>query len=195
MKYDPQNHHRHSIRLKDYDYSQAGGYFITICTHNRECLLGEIENGQMMLNEYGRIVMREWSKTDKIRTDVQLDNFVVMPNHIHGIIVICRGVLQYAPTEYTPSSFKPPSQTIGAIVRGFKSAVAKQINRLRNTLGAPVWQRNYYEHIIRNEKELNHLREYIINNPLQWELDRENPLSINYNLDYRRYFKGIYDRS
>ena len=194
MKCESQEYHRRSIRLKDYDYSQTGGYFITICSHNRECLLGGIENGQMMLNAYGRIVMREWSKTDKIRTDVQMDNFVVMPNHIHGIIVVCRGVSQYAPTESTPSRFKSPSQTIGAIVRGFKSAVAKQINLLRNTPGLPVWQRNYYEHIIRDEKELSRLRGYIINNPLQWQLDRENPLSVNYNLDYRRYFEGIYER-
>jgi REP element-mobilizing transposase RayT len=137
-----------------------------------------------------------------MRPNVELDEFVLMPNHIHGIVVITksigRGVLQYAPTTHaltmqyiltmqciptnqrstrlTTSSLRSPSQTIGAIIRGFKSAVTARINKCRNTPGAKIWQRNYYERIIRNDDELNRIREYIVNNPAQWESDREKPV-------------------
>ena len=178
MQHNPEKHHRRSIRLKGYDYTNTGAYFITICTHQKVCLLGDIVNGEMQLNAYGRVVEFEWFKTAELRGNIVLDAFVIMPNHVHGTIIITRrGVLQYAPTQYAPtqSDFRSPSQTIGAIVRGFKSAATKQINETRHMPGAPIWQRNYYEHIIRNEKELNQIRKYIINNPLQWELDKENP--------------------
>ena len=179
MKYDPAVHHRRSIRLRGYDYSRAGAYFVTICIQNRECLFGEILDGKMLLNGAGRIVAGEWNHTTALRTNVELDEFVIMPNHIHGVVVIvesrrgvlqCKGVLQYAPT--TPSRLQSPSQTIGAIVRGFKSAVTKRINELRETPGAKLWQRNYWEHIVRNESELNRIRAYIQNNPAQWEFDK-----------------------
>ena len=171
MTNDSIKHHRRSIRLKHYDYSQPGAYFITMCTFNKECILGNVINGGTLLNEFGRIVETEWLKSGQIRKNVELVEYIVMPNHFHGILVIdSRGVLPYAPTQ-----FRLPSQTVGAIIRGFKSAVTKQVNQLRNTPGKPVWQRNYYEHIIRNEGELNNIREYILNNPLRWEYDRENP--------------------
>ncbi|MEP9410249.1 MAG: transposase [Candidatus Brocadia sp.] len=182
MIYNPEIHHRHSIRLRDYDYSQSGAYFVTICSWNRKCLFGEIVNGNMLLNEFGQIVKNEWQHTGIIRLNVELDVFVIMPNHMHGILIIVddnnnrRGVLQYAPT--IKSSFKSPSKTIGAIIRGFKSSTTKQINQFRNTPGIPVWQRNYYEHIIRNDKELTRTREYIINNPLQWQSDENNPMNL-----------------
>lgn len=192
MKYDPEKHHRRSIRLREYDYTAPGWYFITICAADRECLFGNIHNGRMILNEFGKIVKSEWIKTPEIRSNVELDEFIVMPNHFHNILIINyrvnrsidnaggddrRGVLQYAPTvppDVTPQ-LKSPSQTVGAIIRGFKSAVTKQINHIRQTPGVPVWQRNYYEHIIRNDRELYEIRKYIRNNPLKWELDRENP--------------------
>jgi len=155
--------------------------------------MGEIIDGEMVFNEYGQVVADKWLKTGEIRTNVQLDRFILMPNHIHGIIFICRGILRYAPTKDAPTPSRSPSRTIGAIVRGFKSTAAKKINQIRNVPGAPVWQRNYYEHIIRNEKELNNIREYIVNNPLKWELDRENPSSTNYSLDHKKYFKDIYE--
>ena len=198
MKLDLKNNYRKTIRLKDYDYSQAGAYFVTICTYNREYLFGEIVGEKMLMNGFGRIAYDEWFNTLQIRSNVELDKFVVMPNHVHGIIIInCRGVLQYAPTSelrnnhemdisrchHTPK-FRSPSQTIGAIVRGYKSAVTKKIGAycntplLRNTPKTSVWQRAYYEHVIRNEDDLNQVREYIINNPLKWELDRENPNNI-----------------
>ena len=178
------NHHRRSIRLKGFNYAQPGGYFITICTVNREYLFGNIVDGKMRLNALGKIVAEEWNKTSSIRANVELDAFVVMPNHIHGIIILNddggitsaryrRGELQFAPT-YTNPKFKSPSQTIGAIVRGFKSATTKRINALRNTYGVPLWQRNYYEHIMRGEKDYNAICEYILNNPLQWQYDSEN---------------------
>ncbi|GJQ59014.1 MAG: transposase [Candidatus Scalindua sp. AMX11] len=150
-KYNPEKHHRRSIRLKEYDYSQPGAYFVTVCTWKRECLFGDVLHGEVSLNEYGQITMQEWIKTGTLRQNVVLDKYVIMPNHFHGILIIndCagtiqrKGVLQYAPTY----AFRSPSQTIGAMVRGFKSTVTKQINRCRDTPGIPVWQRNYYEHI------------------------------------------------
>lgn len=171
-------HSRKSIRLKGYDYSQTGAYFVTICTYNRKCNLGKVINDEVQLNKYGHIVENEWIKTADIRKNVELDRYVIMPNHLHAIIMLnCRGVLQYAPTD-TSGKLQSPSQTVGSIIRGFKSTVTKQINQLRNTPGSSVWQRNYYEHIIRNEDGLNRIREYIINNPIQWQFDRENPHNI-----------------
>lgn len=167
---NPDPHHRRSIRLQGYNYSLPGAYFVTMCVQNRVCLFGEIENGKMVLNEAGRIVYDEWVKSAELRNEIKLDEFVVMPNHLHGIIMItepaCKGDRRVAPTTNGP---KPNS--IGAMIAGFKSAAAKRINCLRRTPGVPVWQRNYYEHIIRNEDELNRVREYIINNPLNWHLD------------------------
>ena len=175
IKYNSEEHHRRSIRVKGYDYTQPGAYFITICTHTMKSIFGRVVNGEMQLNECGIIVKNEWLKTGELRANAVLDEYIIMPNHFHGIVIITddgRGVLQYAPTN---NAFRSPSHTIGAIVRGFKSAVTKRINIIIGMSGMPVWQRNYYEHIIRNEKELNLIREYIINNPLQWQFDRENP--------------------
>ncbi|MEK7279529.1 MAG: transposase [Nitrospirota bacterium] len=177
-KYNPDIHRRRSIRQKEYDYATIGAYFVTICTYKRECIFGDILDGKMQSNEFGHIVEMEWLKTPIIRSNIALDGFVVMPNHFHGIMVIneCRGVLQYAPTRQ--HEFRSPSQTIGAIIRGFKSAATKTINELRDTLGLPVWQRNFFEHIIQKEEELYRIREYINNNPLQWAEDENNPLNI-----------------
>jgi len=226
MKYNPQIHHRKSIRLKGYDYSQAGAYFITICIKDRECLFGKIVNGEMILNDYGKIANDEWLKTAQLRPNILLEDFVIMPNHMHGIIVIDyaygRGVL-HTPNNDTPNNDTPnintpnydtpnydppnndlpfipnnehtelhmgatsyslnnnrantnsplrsPSQTIGAIVRGYKSSVTKQINILRNSPEYPVWQRNFHEHIIRNEQSFKTISNYIIHNPANWRTD------------------------
>ena len=166
-------YHRHSLRIKKYNYSLPGAYFITICTYRKENILGYIIDGKIKLNVLGKITEREWLKTFQIRENIQSDKFIVMPNHFHGIIVLTdnkKGVLQYAPTN----KFRSPSQTIGSIVRGFKSAVTREIKRLDYPFLYSIWQRNYYEHIIRNERELNRIREYIQNNPLRWQYDREN---------------------
>ncbi len=155
MKYNAKVHKRRSIRLKEYDYSHQGMYFVTVCTHDKKCNLGKVMDDEMQLNKYGYLVRNEWIKTTDIRNNIELDSYIIMPNHLHGIIIInCRGVLQYVPTD-TIGKFQSPSQTIGSIIRGFKSVVTKQINILRKTPGTPFWQRNYYEHIIRNEKKLN----------------------------------------
>ena len=165
-------HQRHSLRIKKYNYSLPGAYFITICTYRKENILGYIIDGKIELNILGKITEREWLKTFQIRKNIQLDEYIVMPNHFHGIIILTenKGVLQYAPTN----KFHSPSQSIGSIVRGFKSAVTRGIKRLDYPFLYSIWQRNYYEHIIRNENELNRIREYIQNNPLRWEYDREN---------------------
>jgi len=179
MDHRSKRYHRRSIRLKGYDYTQAGAYFVTICTYQRMCLFGEVVEGQMRLNELGEIVRDEWLKTAQLRPRVVLDAFVVMPNHIHGIIVLVdrRGTLQRAPTTFERFG-KPTSDSIPTIVRLFKSAAARRINERRGTPGAPVWQRNYYEHIIRSEDSLVRIREYIAENPLRWHLDRENPQAV-----------------
>jgi len=180
MTYNPEIHHRRSIRLRNYDYSQPGAYFVTVCSWNKECILGDIVNGEMHLNEYGQVVSDEWHRSAEIRKEIELDTFVIMPNHLHGIVFINSvapfnvGANGRSPLQMTPKS-------ISSFVAGFKSSVTKQINQFRNTLGKPVWQRNYYEHIIRDEKELNKIREYIVNNPIQWELDTENPQNIKGN--------------
>jgi putative transposase len=175
MKYQTDIHHRRSLRLKNYDYAQAGVYFVSICAQSRACLFGNIVNEEMVLNVVGKIVAEEWIKTVEIRNNIELDEWVVMPNHFHGILVIneCRGTARRAPT--VEQFGKPVPGSIPTIIRSFKSAVTKRINELRKSPGAKIWQRNYYEHIIRDENELNRMREYITNNPLKWEFDKENP--------------------
>ncbi|TVM04308.1 MAG: transposase [Candidatus Brocadia sp. WS118] len=176
MTYDPDKHHRRSIRLKEYDYSKAVAYFITICTHNKECILGDVIHGEMRSNEYGMIVENEWVKTAEIRSNIIIDKYIVMPNHVHGIIIIQdngRDTVHRVPTF--EQFGRPTSNSISTIIRSFKAVTKKRINEIRKSYGKAVWQSRFYEHIIRNEKNLNQIREYIINNPLQWELDRENP--------------------
>ncbi|MDM8001041.1 MAG: transposase, partial [Dehalococcoidia bacterium] len=127
MKCDPDKRHRLSIRLKEYDYAQPGAYFVTICTHQRECLFGHVVNGEMHLNEAGGIAQRCWENIPTHFPSVELDAFVIMPNHIHGVIAItefCRGERFFAPTPSTTTP-KSPSRTIGSIVRGFKIGVTK----------------------------------------------------------------------
>ena len=176
-RYDPEKHRRRSIRLKGYDYSAPGAYFVTICTHNREPLFGWIVDGEMVLNEYGQIVWKEWFRTAQVRSNVALfeDEFIVMPNHIHGIIWIVEATRRVAPTDGPRG---PLSGSLGAIIAQYKSIVTKRINAVRGTPGASVWQRNYYEHIIRTERALDAIRRYIAENPLRWHLDRYNPDAV-----------------
>lgn len=179
MKYDHGIHHRRSIRLKGYGYSQNGAYFVTVCTHNRECLLGEITDGEMVTNEYGKIVDKCWRDLPNHYPNIQLDYFVVMPNHFHGIVMINiagAGVGANA----VGAGFKPAPTTtnhgLSEFIRALKTFSSEQINQIRNTPGISAWQRNYYEHIIRNEDDLNRIREYIRNNPTQWDEDENNLL-------------------
>jgi putative transposase len=153
----PDIHHRRSIRLKDYDYSQPGVYFITITTWQRFPLLGEIKDQTMHLSEYGKISQSRWERIGIYYAYIELDTFIVMPNHIHGIIIINNvGAGSFLPsTKPAPIKRYPVSE----IVRAFKTFSARQINIIRKTPGVPVWQRNYYEHVVRDDDELNQIRE------------------------------------
>jgi len=135
-------------------------------------LFGEIAGNEMQLNELGKIVLDEWQKSSIIRREIELDCFVVMPNHIHGIVNFINA--DVGATGWSPLRSGPPARSLGAVA-GFKSAVTKRVNEKRQSPGVAVWQRNYYEHIIRDDEELRRVREYIRNNPLSWENDRENP--------------------
>jgi REP element-mobilizing transposase RayT len=161
-KITPTINHRRSIRLQNYNYTQAGAYFITICAHNQKCTFGAgagFEPTQtpnpISINKYGEIVRETWEDLVNHNTGIELDAFVIMPNHVHGIIVI---------DGMTPCP-------LPEIVRQLKTFSARRINNLRGTPGNQIWQRNYYEHVIRGEEDLNILREYIDNNPAKWQLD------------------------
>lgn len=178
MKYYPDIHHRRSIRLKGHDYAGEGTYFVTLCTYNREYLFGNIIGGSVILNEYGIIVEKTWFDLPNHNSNIVLDEFIIMPNHVHAIIIVGAGSkpaqdcgvgtnrgsagLEPAPTRAT---------TLPEIVRQLKTFSAKKINIQRKTEGVAVWQRNYYEHIIRSKDELNRIRGYIKNNPINWDTD------------------------
>ena len=160
MEYNPDFNHRQSIRLNGYDYSRSGAYFITICTHEREHLFGDIVNETMELNIFGDIALSHWQQLEQHHSTIIMDELVVMPNHLHGIIILESSI------DYRKS--------ISEIIRGFKTFSAKAINNERGVRGVPVWQRNYYDRIIRNELELDRVRQYIINNPRNWDADKNN---------------------
>jgi putative transposase len=196
-------HNRRSVRLKGYDYSKAGLYFITICVKDRECLFGDIENGKMTLNDAGKIASECWLEIPKHFPDAVLHEHIVMPNHVHGIIELIKpgsqtiesgtsvGVQNFEPLQSPNDSlssigvenFQPQRNeyqkmiphSIGSIVRGFKTGVTKWFRN--NSVGIEkfqplqIWQRNYYEHIIRNEISFHKISEYIINNPKNWNKD------------------------
>lgn len=162
-----QKHHRKSIRLPNRDYADPGMYYVTICTAQRECTLGEIVDGTMQLNEFGRCVEAALRWLPQKYDYVKLDTFVLMPNHIHMILIFderCRGGSRTAPTT--------PRKPLGRMVGVFKTISTKQINILRHAPGERVWQRNYYERVIRNDAELRRIRLYISNNPKNWDRER-----------------------
>lgn len=168
------HHHRRSIRLKDYDYTQNGAYFVTICTHEKRCIFGQVVDGVMSLNEWGRVVQSCWDEIPVHYPMVELDAFVVMPNHVHGVVVITVSVgAQYiAPLpKHGATANNVTPNSLGSIVRTFKAAVTRIINRLPDAPHHPIWQRNYYEHIIRSEDSLNTIRAYITSNPAKWAED------------------------
>ncbi|MCX6154169.1 MAG: transposase [Candidatus Kapabacteria bacterium] len=176
MQYNPEIHHRKSIRLKEFDYSQAGYYFVTICTYQREHLFGEIVDGKIQLNEFVEIVKEELLTSEEIRKEIKIDYYSIMPNHIHAIIIIDKhnnvasgnvGANGRSPLRMQPKS-------LSSFISGYKSVCTKRINEIRNSPGIPLWQRNYYEHVIRNEKELYEIRNYIEYNPLNWKDDEYN---------------------
>lgn len=182
---------RKSIRLKGYDYTTEGAYFITIVTCNRESLFGEIHDGEMVLNDYGRIVESTWHGLVNHNSNIGLDEFVVMPNHVHGIIVVFEPVgagsqpaceigagfslrKERSGAQRTREPAPTRKSSLSEIVRQFKTFSARRINALRGTPGVPVWQRNYYDHIIRSDRENEEVAVYIANNPANWLMDSEN---------------------
>jgi len=189
--HDSKNPSRRSIRLQGHDYSQTGAYFITLCTRTQESLFGDIVDGSMRLNATGLIVAESWKWLATQYNHVELDEWVIMPNHLHGIIVITEDTLQIdeidqtavtSNTASTPTinpSCRGGSRTArtaqrkpkGGLIGAFKTVSTKRINEHQATMGAGIWQRNYYEHIIRNEPELSSIREYMQNDPMQWEMD------------------------
>jgi REP-associated tyrosine transposase len=192
VRHDPDKHHRRSIRLKEYDYSQPGAYFVTICTRERECLFGHVVNGEMQLNDAGEITRRCFKDVPVHFPFVELDAFVVIPNHVHGVIMIQgRGEASvlpiHAPTEEQRADASPLRQrpngtqprSLSAIVQNLKSISARKINAASGSPGTPVWQRGYYDHVVRNEDGLTAIYEYILGNPARWDEDENNPLRLD----------------
>lgn len=198
VKFGPKIHHRRSIRLQGYDYSQAGGYFVTLVTWHREFLFGEIANGEMRLNKIGKIVEWEWLELSKRLPYVELGAHMVMPNHFHGILFIHEnvGATRQGQTRPNPSEGQlqsmipdgidgsplhhgPKPASLGAIISQFKSRVTKHIWKFPEFKETPIWQRNYYEHILRNETDFQNKTDYIEANPMLWDKDDENPVNVN----------------
>jgi putative transposase len=198
-RYDPSKHHRRSIRLREYDYASPGAYFVTIVTHDRECLFdGDV---------FRRVAEWNWKAIARHFENVALDEWIVMPNHIHGIIIItdteaARARVTRKGEAFVKDQFSPrqgwdiptkvsknqdltnapplpahgvPPGALGTIVGNFKSVTTRRINDVRRSRGATIWHRNYYEHIVRSERESNRIREYIAANPCRWEHDIDNP--------------------
>lgn len=175
-----------SVRLPHHNYSALAGYALTLVAHNRELIFGRIENGIFTSSEIGAIVDAEWRRSGEIRTELVIDQFVVMPNHLQGIVFIaqtdeaiseserahCRAALQGV---YRRSSRQREDHSISSFVAGFKAYTTKLINAARHTPGAKVWQPNYHEHVVRNDAELERLRRYVEGNPAEWPRDDENP--------------------
>ena len=181
MRFDPDKHHRRSIRLPGYDYAQPGAYFITVCVHDRRSLFGEVIDGQMRLNEAGRMVERWWRQLPNKFASAMVDEFVVMPNHIHGIVINVGADPRVRPG---PDDAANQDTLMGAplpgILRWFKTMTTNEyIRGVRDGRWTPfsgrLWQRNYYEHVVRDEKGLNAAREYVRHNPAKWSEDIENP--------------------
>lgn len=212
MKYDPNRHHRRSIRLKGYDYTASGAYFITICTHHRECLLGTVAVGEMQLSQLGHVVRSHWLKLPNHHLHVELDEFIVMPNHFHGILILIDNpamsnaihrdldvsdaidtdvragladtfadTIDRFTTKPAPTAglVYPKRHGIPEIVRGFKTFSARRINQIRKTEGMPVWQRNYYERVIRDDRALHNIQRYIKSNPQSWQQDKLYPKLVS----------------
>ena len=178
MKYNPDKHHRKSIRLKGYDYSQPGWYFVTICTQNHELLFGYIKNGKMVLNDPGIMIKNIWNEIPQFYHGIDIGIHQIMPNHLHGIINITNVATDPCVCpDFGQSLGLAPTISLPEVVQRFKSLTTKhyiggvkQYNWCR--FNKKLWQRNYYEHVIRDEKDLNRIQQYIIENPLKWQDDR-----------------------
>ncbi len=188
VKYNSEKHHREALRLKGYDYTQRGAYYVTICTQRRSCLLGTIKDGEMVLNHAGEMVQKIWNDLSIKCPEMVIDEFIIMPNHVHGIIFIVGAPLVGALCvesrmggQNRAGTRPAPTASLGDIVGIFKSisthhyAINVHTNNWTSFHGK-LWQRNYYDHIIRSDNELNRIRQYILNNTLQWDNDENNPI-------------------
>jgi REP element-mobilizing transposase RayT len=200
---------RRSIRLRGYDYSQAGAYFITICTQNRLCLFGEIVDGGMRLNAAGKMVKTVWDEIPAYYPSIDIDEFIVMPNHIHGIVSIVGAAPRGRPDPRGCGQAQGPAPTGGPastrlslpdVVHRFKTMTTKRyVDGVKRNDWPPfpgnLWQRNYWEHVVRNESELNRIREYIRHNPAKWQLDKlrpnQPPASTNIRESSATYERGL----
>ncbi|MBC8076403.1 MAG: transposase [Chloroflexales bacterium] len=165
MPYDPNRHHRRSIRLPGYDYAQPGAYYVTLCVHDRSCIFGTVDNGALVPSELGHLVLYSWRQLPHHFRHIALDAYVLMPNHLHGVVVF------QSPGAATGGGANPHGTapgSLGAVVQSFKSRSARVVNRRRGAPGAPLWQRNYYEHIVRDDDDLRRIRSYIVANPARW---------------------------
>ena len=185
MEYHPDKHHRRSVRLKGHDYTQPWAYFVTICTYQRECLLGHIDNGNVVLSAAGMIARSVWDGLPERFPSVGIDEHVIMPNHVHGIILVGAQFIapdaKDAPTDDTPR--------LGEIIRAYKATVTRLVRRrddgatdkgvMNHAPTGFAWQRGYYEHVVRTEAELTAIREYILANPARWDEDENNPLLLD----------------
>jgi putative transposase len=188
MRFNPRKHHRRSICLKGYDYTQPGGYFITINFQDKECLLGKVTNDKIHLNDAGEMIKRWWEKISIEFINIKLDEYIIMPNHIHGIIFIVGADPRVCPYDKMNNHVRikgehtgsPLQISLSRLIQWFKTMTTNEYiqNVKRNDwqpFNKKLWQRNFYEHIIRNENGLKAIRQYIINNPQKWHLDRQNP--------------------
>ena len=164
------------------DYSQTRAYFVTICAYQRQCLFSDVVDGRMVLNQYGMVVADTYRWLCQRYPYLHTDEWIVMPNHFHAIMVIadkpCRGVSRNAPTineRYNVNAIGKQRKSLGRLIGAFKTVSTKKINILRDAPGTPLWQRNYYEHIIRNPDAIDKIRQYIINNPVSWSIDQLHP--------------------
>jgi putative transposase len=193
LKYDPLKHHRRSVRLAGFDYAAPGAYFVTIVVRGRECLLGEVTpDGATRLSEMGQAAHAEWEALPRHFPQARLDAFILMPNHLHGIIMVDHGMANEGRGEASASNraatTNPPVAdasplrahgtrrgSLGAMVQSFKSVSTRRLNVIRGTPGAPFWQRNYWEHVVRGGEDLDRIRMYMQANPAQWAADALNP--------------------
>jgi REP element-mobilizing transposase RayT len=202
MKFDPLKHNRRSTRLQGYDYTQPGAYFVTLVTWQRYCLFGEIVHGMMQLNPIGKIIQSEWQRLPRHFHNIRLDAFMVMPNHVHGTIVIESVATRQPPYEIPDSNHPMPDQmndcpdgsplpsrsplqttlpngpmpnSLGAMIGQFKSRATKRIWSLPGMDHCPIWQRNYYEHIVRDDQDFINIWNYIDTNPQEWQEDQLHP--------------------
>ena len=180
MTYDPTGHQRRSIRLAGYDYRQAGAYFVTICSQHRECVFGEVVQGQMILNGPGQMVELAWHQLPQCYPGVEVDAFAIMPNHVHGIVVLVGAGPGACPEHTGRPQGVAPTMSLPDVVHRFKSLTTTRYRTgvLQDgwqPFPGRLWQRNYYEHVIRNDRELARVRQYIVDNPARWEEDPENP--------------------